>query len=166
MATYIYGASVMKSPTNTSNYAADIIGKNSEVFAIGDILTMDGSHGLKVAGATDSVIGVSATSATMSSTNETVALVKPLYIPVDQDTEFFMGTNSDLSVLTSPTVYYKLVAGGTGAQQIDVSSGAQTTTNRVVVITKVDPDNLGGSGVGLSQCLAKFVKVYNVKSNT
>ena len=165
MATTIYGAQVVKSPTRETNYASGIIGKNSEVFAVGDILTIDASHGLKVAGATDSIIGISATAATMTATNETVALVTPAYVPIDQDTEFFMGCNLALTPLTSVGAYYSLVAGGTGAQQVDVNAGVRTTTNRVVMCTKVDPYGLGTSD-SLKQGYFKFVKIFNVKSNT
>ncbi len=167
MSQTLYGAAVITSPTNTTNYDSNLIGKNSEVFAVGDILTL-GTDGLYVAGATDSIIGVSATKATMSATNETVALVKPSYVPIDQETEFLMGTNSDMSALTSVGAYYSLVAGGTGAQQVDTNAGARTTTNRVVICTAVDPQGIGGtgSGSGLRQGNFKFVKVFNVKSNT
>jgi len=165
MAQTLYGASVFKSPVNATNYSQDAFGKNSEVIAIGDILSV-GTDGLYVAAATDSVIGVSAYAGTMSLTNETVAKVQPTYVPIDMDTDFLMGTNSDLSALTSVGAYYKLT-GTTGAQQVDVNSGVQTTTNRVVICTAVDPCNLGGSGSGsgLRQGLFKFVKVTNVRSN-
>jgi len=131
-------------------------------------VTIDASDGLKVAGATDSVIGVVVKTQTMTSNNETVAKVKPSYRVIDLDYEFLMGTNSDMSALTSVGAYFKLVAGGTGAQQVDTNAGAQTTTNRVVMCTSVDPNGLGGTGAGsgLRQGLFKFVKVFNVKSNT
>lgn len=156
----IYGASVMTSPTMETNYDSNAIGMNSAVFAVGDILTMDASNGLKVAGATTSVIGVSATSATMSATNQTVGLVKPAYIPVDQDTEFLMGANSALSALTSIGAYYKLT-GTTGAMQVDVASGVQTTSSRVVVCTGVDPQGIGDP----TQGLFKFVKIFNLRND-
>jgi hypothetical protein len=167
MAQTLYGAQLFKAPNVEQNMASNVIGKNSEVFAVGDILTL-GTDGLYVAGATDSVIGVAATTATMASTNETVAKVKPSYIPISMDYEFLMGTNSDMSALTSVGAYYSLVAGGTGAQQVDTNGGAKTTTNRVVICTAVDPSGLGGtgSGSGLRQGLFKFVKIFNVKSNT
>jgi len=164
----LYGAALFKSPVNETNYdGGQVIGKNSEIFTTGDIVTIDASDGLKVAGATDSVYGVNAKTQTMSSTNETVAFVKPVVAPIDMDYEYLMGTNSDLSPLTSVGAYYKLT-GTTGIQQVDVTSGVQTTTNRVVICTAVDPQNLGGTGAGsgLRQGLFKFVKVSNVKSNT
>ena len=168
MAVTLYGAVMVTSPTNESNFDSNIIGKNSEVFTANDIVTIDASNGLKVAGATDSVIGVVRKTQTMTSSNQTVAKVKPSYTPIDQDYEFLMGTNSDMSALTSVGGYFKLVAGGTGAQQVDTNAGVVTTTDRVVMCTAVDPNNLGGTGAGsgLRQGLFKFVKIYNVKSNT
>jgi hypothetical protein len=164
----IYGAEVYKSPTREVNFESNGIGKNSEVFASGDLVEMDASDGLKViASATPTVIGVVQKTQTMTADNETVAKVKPSYIPIDQDMEFLMGTNADLSPLTSIGTYYKLT-GGTGAIQVDVTSGAQTTTNRVVVCTHVDPKSQGGTGAGsgLRVGTFKFVKVNNVLSNT
>jgi hypothetical protein len=163
----IYGAELFKSPNNPVNFAYSIIGKNSEVFTQGDIATVDASDGLKVAGASDSVIGVVQKTQTMTSTNETVAKVTPPYIPVDQDYEFLMGTNSDMSPLTSVGAYFK-ITGTTGAQQVDTNAGAMTGSARIVLCTKVDPSAEGGTGAGsgLRQGLFKFVKVFNVKSNT
>lgn len=167
MAQTLYGARVYKSPTKEQNYSYGIIGKNSEAFTQGDPVTIDASNGLKVAGTTDTIIGIAAKTVTMTSDNQTVAKVCPAFIPIDQDTSFLMGTNSDLTVLTSPGVFYKLTAATTGTVQVDVSSGAQTTSNRVIVCTQVDPKGLGGtgSGSGLRQGLFKFLKIYNMRSD-
>jgi hypothetical protein len=162
----IYGCEIAKSPTQELNFTYDVIGKNAEVFTFGDPVTVDASHGLDVAAATSAIYGIVQKTATMAADNETVAKVKPAVIPIDQDYEFLMGTNADLTPLTSPSAYYKL-AGTTGAVQVDVTSGAQTGNARVVVCTKVDPNNEGGSGAGsgLRQGLFIFVKVFNIKSD-
>lgn len=166
MARTIYGAEIYKSPTKEVNADRSVIGKNSTVFTANDPVSIDASHGLIVTTATTSVIGVVEKTATMTSDNETVAMVKPAFAPIDQDTEFLMGTNADLSPLTSVGAYYKLT-GTTGAVQVDVTSGVQTGSSRVVLCTKVDPLNEGGSGSGsgLRQGLFKFVKVYNLRSD-
>ena len=167
MAQTLYGAIPFKNPVNERNLTYDVIGKNSTQFTYGDVCTLS-TDGLYVATATDSVYGVYlGNGITTASNNETVAMVKPPIVPIDQDTEFLMGTNADMSALTSVGAYYKLT-GTTGAMQVDTNSGAQTTTNRVVMCTKVDPNAIGGtgSGSGLRQGLFKFVKVFNVKSNT
>ena len=168
MAQTLYGASLAKAPVMSDNYdGGRVIGKNSEVFTAGDVATIDASNGLKVAGATDAVYGIVAATQTMTASNQTVALVKPQCLEIDQDYEFLMGCNADLVALTSVGAYYKLT-GTTGIQQVDVSSGVQTTTSRVVMCTEVDPFQVGGtgSGSGLRQGLFKFVKVFNIKGQT
>lgn len=166
MASTIYGATLYRSPGNGVNYHSDSIGTNSAAFTSGDPIKI-ASGLMAVAGTTDQVDGIVVKTQTMTSDNQTVAKVKPMYIPFDQDYEFLMGTNSDLSATTSIGVYYKLTTGTTAVVQVDVASGAQTGANRVVVCTGVDPQGLGGtgSGSGLRQGLFKFVKVKNIKSD-
>lgn len=166
MARTIYGAELFKSPTKEANYTHNSIGTNSTVFTANDPVTIS-SGLLVVAGTTNTVAGINAKTQTMASDNQTVAKVTPSYIPVDQDMEFLMGTNSDLSATTSIGVYYKLTTATTNTVQVDVTSGAQSTGSRVVVCTGVDPLNEGGtgSGSGLRQGLFKFVKVLNIKSD-
>jgi hypothetical protein len=98
----------------------------------------------------------------MASDNQTVAIVKPAYIPADEGI-FLMGANSDLSITAGPGTYYKLAGtGASGTQQIDVTSGVTSTTERVVEIVKVDPRNVGGTAVtagnGLREAYVRFVK--------
>lgn len=155
----IYGASVYNENRNGSDFQYDAIGKNSEVFTTGDVVTIS-SGVLKVAGATDVVSGVVAKTATMTSDNQTVAKVAPGYVPADPGTIFLMGTNGDMTGnATDPGTYYKLT-GTTGAQQVDQASGVTTTTSRIVEIVQVDPRNIGGtgSGSGLREVLVRFVK--------
>jgi hypothetical protein len=160
----LYGAKVFQELGNPSNARYDIIGNNSEAFTAGDICSTSGGD-LIVAGATDVVFGVALKTQTLTSDNETVAKVYPGIIP-PEDTTFLMGTNSDLTGNAADVgTYYKLT-GTTGAQQVDVSGGATTTTSRIVEIVKVDPRSIGGSGAGsgLRECLVRFVKtpVLNV----
>lgn len=156
----IYGATLFKSPKNGTNFGYDVIGKNSEVFAAGDPVTIDATAGtLRLYTTTNPIAGVIVKAATMSSTNDTVALVKPARYVADEDDEFLMGCNTAL-VATSVGTYYKLT-GATGAVQVDTTSGAQTLLNRVVVCTAVDPNGLSD----LTQGLFKFVKVYGIRDN-
>ena len=156
----IYGATLFKAPTKEINYTSDFaLGTNSEVFTAGEPVTVT-SGLLTIVSATSAVAGIVVKTATMTSDNQTVAGVKPLIMPIDQDYEFLMGTNSNLSETTSPGVFYKLT-GTTAAIQVDVGAGAQTTANRVVVCTKVDPNGTGD----LTQGLFKFVKLINVRSD-
>jgi len=164
MAQTLYGAQQSTSPTNPTNTdGGRILGNNSEVFTANDIVTVEvGSGILAVAGATSDIYGVVLKSQTMGASNETVNLVKPLCFVADQSYEWLMGTNADLSSLTSLGQYYKIV-GTTGIQQVDVSGGAMTGTARQVICTAVDPSGLGGTGVGSGarQGLFKFVQVSN-----
>lgn len=162
MATTIYGAQLFQADSNESDYNYDAIGKNSEAIASGDPLTLSSGQ-LIVAGTTNSVVGVAAKTATMAATNagSSGARVAPAYIPADESTEFLMGTNSDLTGnATDAGTYYKLTANTTATVQVDVANGVQTTTNRVVMIKKVDPFNEGGtgSGSGLRKCTVIFVR--------
>lgn len=155
----INGASVFQESNMESNTRYDVLGKNSEVIAAGDPLTV-ASGVIKVAGTTDSITGVATKTQTMTSTNQTVALVYPGFVPA-LDQIFLMGTNADLTGnATDHGTYYKLTAATSGAVQVDVTSGVQTTTARVVEIVKVDPNGVGGtgSGSGLRQALVRFVK--------
>ena len=166
MSETLYGASLVKSPRNEVNLRSDVIGVNSTVFTSGDPVTISGGL-LQVAGTTNSVAGVVEKTQTMTSTNNGVANVKPSFIPADEDYEFLMGTNSDLAA-TSVGTFYKLTTATTAVVQVDVSTGAVTGLNRVVVCTKVDPKALGGSGSGsgLREGLFKFVKVVGIRNDT
>jgi len=160
----IYGATVYNASQDGVNFNQDIIGKNSEAFTTGDPVTYS-SGLLVVAGTTNGIAGIAVKTATMSGSNAGTsgAREKPLYIPVDEDTVFLMGTNSDLTGnATDVGTYYKLTANTTGTVQVDVANSAQTTTSRVVMIKEVDPLQVGGTGAGsgLRQCLVVFVKKF------
>ena len=108
--------------------------------------------------ATESVAGVVAKAQTMGSTNDTVY---PAFIPAQLDDVYLMGTNSDLTDNETNYGTFYGITGSTGAQLVNVSGGVTTTTSRQVMIVKVDPFGIGGtgSGSGLRQCLVKFVRI-------
>ena len=152
----IYGATPVQEQGLAQNMRYDTLGKDSEVFAVYDPITI-ASGVLAVAGTTNTVVGVAQKVATMPATNDTVY---PPYIPVSNGSIYLMGTNSDLTDNeTDGGTYYKLT-GSTGTVQVDVTSGVQTTSSRVVEIVKVDPflDGGSGSGSGLRKCYVRFVK--------
>jgi hypothetical protein len=160
------GAQLVQEGDNASSLRYDTLGKDSEVFAVGDVITI-ASGVLKVAGATDTVIGVSAKAQTMAATNDTV--YQP-FIPVAMNSIFLMGCNADLTDNeTDGGTYYK-ITGLTGAQYVDVTSGVQATTARIVEIVKVDPFNEGTTGVGggSRKAYVRFVKTpyFNVSTTT
>jgi hypothetical protein len=161
MAQTLYGAQQGTSPNNPTNTdGGRVIGKNSEVFTANDVVSIDNTNGLLVAGATSDIYGVVLKSQTMGASNQTVTKVTPMCFVVDQSYEWLMGTNSDLSPLTSVGQYYA-ITGTTGIQQVDVNGGAMTGTARQLICTQVDPYQVGGtgSGSGLRQGLFKFVKI-------
>lgn len=156
----VYGLSTLKSTKLETDYAYDAFGKNSEAITSGDPLTV-ASGVLKVAGTTDTIVGIAAKTATMSSSNETVAKVTPAYTPISETQLYYMGTNADLTGNgTDAGTYYKLTTATTGAVQVDVSSGVQTGANRVVEIVEVDPLAHGGTGAGsgLREVVVRVVK--------
>ena len=156
MASTIFGATVYQEGSNPSNIRYDALGADSEVFAVGDIVTVGGDTAGTVAvvdAATEPILGVCVKKATMGATNDTVYVP---YIPADGGTVFLMGANQTLTDNeTSAGVFYG-ITGATGAQQINVSGGATTTTSRQVVIVKVDPNNVGGTE-GPQEALVRFV---------
>lgn len=175
----IYGAIPWEMVGNPQNLNYDSIGKNSEAFTVYDpVYTISGQ--LAVAGTTTSVTGVylgtsnpsstitktvtnGLTTLTLPSTNagSTGLRAQPGYIPVDETTQFLMGTNGDMTGnATDPGTYYKLTANTTGTIQVDQANGVQTTTSRNVMIKKVDPFNEGGTGAGsgLRKVIVVFVR--------
>lgn len=158
----LYGAQPYQMNDDELDLNFDSIGKNSEAFTLYDPVTYSSGQ-LIVAGTTNAIAGVVAQTVTMASTNVGAANVQPGYIPVSEDNYWLMGTNADLTGnATDVGTYYKLTANTTGTVQVDVANSAQTTTNRVVMIKKVDPFNEGGTGAGsgLRKCVVVFVKKF------
>ncbi len=164
MAPVIYGAIPFNPNDAELDLNYDAVGKNSEVFTQYDpVYYISGQ--LAVAGTTQAVAGVVGQTVTMASGNAAVAGtgVAPGYIPVSEDTVFLMGANGDFTGnATDVGTFYKLTANTTGAVQVDQANGVQTTTSRVVMIKKVDPQGIGGTGAGsgLRQVLVVFVKKW------
>lgn len=161
MASTIYGATEVQIGNKESNFRYDANGKNSEVFYVNQPVTI-ASGVVLGATATSTVIGVAQKAATMTASNETVALVKPAFIPADEGI-FLMGADADLTVSDSEGLYFP-ITGATGTIQISVATlggiTGSTGVSRVVEIVKVDPFNEGGtgSGSGLRQAYVRFVK--------
>ena len=146
------------------NYSA--IGKNSEVIAAGDVLTVASGLVKVVSAATDPILGVAAKTATMASDNQTVAKITPGYIPAENSV-FFMYTNGDMTGNATDVGTYYGLTGATGAVVVNQSSGVTTTTSKQVEIVRVDPRNIGGTGAGsgLREVLVKFVRTPSTISN-
>lgn len=164
MAQVLYGATPFNPNDQELDINYDSVGKNSEAFTVYDPVSYSSGQ-LIVSGTTLAVAGVVAQTVTMASGNAVAAGtgVAPGYYPVSEDTYFLMGTNADLTGnATDVGTYYKLTANTTATVQVDVANGAQTTTSRVVMIKKVDPNGIGGTGAGsgLRQAVVVFVKKF------
>lgn len=160
----LYGAQPYNPNDEELDLNYDAVGKNSEAFTTFDPVYYIAGQ-LAVAGTTQAIAGVVAQTVTVTSGNAAVAGtgVAPAYYPVSEDTYFLMGTNADLTGnATDVGTYYKLTANTTGTVQVDVANGVQTTTSRVVMIKKVDPNGIGGTGAGsgLRQVVVVFVKKF------
>jgi hypothetical protein len=146
------------------NTAAYFLGSNSTTYTKGDVVAHQGGQ-LIVKGASSSpaIVGVVLKTATMSSTNQTVAKVYPSYYDLSQkDTTWLMGTWTDMAETTSVGLFMTIQSDGTTAiQQVDPTE-AVTTGNKELVCLEVDPQAEGGtgSGSGLRQGLFRFVKVF------
>lgn len=153
----LYGAKLYRSSGNEARYQNDALGKNSEAFVNGDLVGL--ASGLLLV-QTTAIVGVIAKTATMTSTNQTVAKVQPLYIPIYQDDIFLMGCDADLTGNATNAGTYYQVEGASGAQQVGVSAGVSATTLRTVEIVEVDPRGIGGtgSGSGLREVLVRILK--------
>jgi hypothetical protein len=126
-----------KVPDNIA-IAADIIGNNSEVFAPADPVSIDANGNLIVATAGVKVIGFATDDVTMSSSNETVAKVKPNYIPAYQGVK--MVYTADQAAVTADDIgEYCDLTGTTGAIQMDLTGG----TSGQFIILEADPDGDG-----------------------
>ena len=154
----LYGARLYQTPGNEVNFRYDLIGKTSDVVAAGDILSMEAGVLEVTDAATEAIAGVAAGAVTAA--QNAGAKYVP-FIPADENNVFLMGTNSDLTGNATNYGTFYGITGGTGAQQVDVSSSVTTGTSRQVMILKVDPRKIGGtgSGSGLREVLVKFVRV-------
>jgi hypothetical protein len=161
----IYGAQLYQTSGNPSNIRYDILGKDSEVFTVGDPLTISSGVLKVVSVATDPIVGIAAKTVTMPATNDTVYVP---YIPVDDTQVWLMGCIADATDNeTNGGIYYKLCTSATatytaptGVVVVDITAGAQTTTGIQVMVLKVDPRGIGGSGAnsGLREVLVKFMR--------
>jgi hypothetical protein len=157
MGATLYGARLWQSDGGEPELRYDNVGKDSEVFAQNDVVGLSSGQLLVQ---TSAVVGVVVKTETMASGNTTVAKIKPGSIPVYDDQLWLMGTNSDLTGNSTDGGTYYPITGATGAQQVNVSDGVTTTTNRNIEIVKVDPYNEGGTGAGsgLRKCLVRILK--------
>jgi hypothetical protein len=117
-----------------------VLGKNSEVITAGDPVSIDSDGFLIASVAGGKVLGFAIETKTMTSTNSTVALYCPQYIPADG---VWMLYQSDQACTQTDIGAYADITGTTGAFYIDLAAGA---TGQFFV-EGFNPDGLGTSYV-------------------
>ena len=125
---------------NVDNLGYPIIGKNSEVFAEADPVTIDSNgflDGLTTPGTTTRVIGFHLGAATMAATNQTVAKVKPQYIKADK-CEMAFPSDIDCTQTDVGVAAHFTTGSATGAFVVDLLAGGDGP----VFVLGFDPDGL------------------------
>jgi len=165
MANPLYQFSLYKSPTNGVSEEYAIVGGNSLQFTVGDPIIMSGGFAATYGSVatTQPVLGIAAKTVLMSSTNQTVALVKVPYFPIDQAYWFLGGSDGELSLTTSAGNFFQLNGTGPSGQYVGViaaSVSSLATASTPALCLGVDPMALGTTGVGggSRQGLFRFVK--------
>jgi hypothetical protein len=116
---------------------ASVVGKNSEVFAVADPVTI-ASGFLKVAAAGERIIGYALDAVTMASDNQTVAKVAPKIYPALNGLVQMQYTADQAAVATDVGLFADL-SGTTGAIQINLAGGASGQ----FVVLDYDPEKDG-----------------------
>ena len=129
-----------------------IVGSNSLVLAIADPVSISTAGFLALTGAGgERILGWSVDSRTMAATNQTVALVQPLYLPAHNYPVVVISTDTALAVEdrgeykdigTSATGAFVVAAAGSG------ESLTGTTTAQLLTLGR-DPDRDGTNTLGV-----------------
>lgn len=120
-----------------------IIGKNSEAFAKADPVTIDANGFLIVATAGDRILGWCLQDVTMSASNQTVAKVKPAYVPA---LGVQMQITADQACVQTDVGAYADISGTTGAINVNLSAG----TSGSLFVWGFNPDGAGDTEVIVS----------------
>jgi hypothetical protein len=116
---------------------ASVLGLNSAAFAVADPVTIDANGLLIVATAGDKVLGFSVEAITMAADNQTVAKIKPKFIPANQ--AVLMQYTSDQACTQTDVGAYADLVGTTGAIQMNLAAGA----NGAFIVKGFDPEEDG-----------------------
>lgn len=140
------GAKLSRSVSGITQRLDHIIGTNSAVFAIGDVVDITSGFVSVIGASTDRPYGICQQKITMASDNQTVAKVKVPVIPLTTDDEFEMDFDAD-AALANQGQFFPLNTGGTGAQTVDLASASDTVGQ--VMLVKLDPRGEGSVLRGL-----------------
>lgn len=136
----MFGFNLRRDPYDLSDLD-DQIGKNSEVFALGDAVVL-ASGFLRASAAGEAVLGFANQALTMASNNETVAMATVEFVPAYPNRQFECDFSAAVTQATAVGFYADLT-GGTGAQQLDQSTLSSTTGQ--FFVTKLDPRGEGST---------------------
>lgn len=128
-----------------------VIGKNSEAFAYADPVNIDSNGWLVVAPAGERILGWCLETVTMAATNQTVAKVKPKYVPA---LGVLMQITADQTCTQTDVGAYADITGTTGAINVNLAAGASGSlfvwqfdpagdgTTTEVVVSVAEPQDL------------------------
>jgi len=137
----MYGAKYSRPMGGLAQPLEHVIGANSEVFAVGDVVCFASGFLEVVDSATaDRPFGICQKAGTMAADNQTVAQVTLPVIPLGMDDQFEMDFDAD-AALANQGQFFQLNTGGTGAQTVDLGSASDTVGQ--VVLVKLDPRGEG-----------------------
>jgi hypothetical protein len=120
---------------------------NSTVVERGNPVFLSGGT-LALGTASSVILGIAGENKTGTGSNKLVIT------EIEPNTEYEMTTNADITA-ADEGVYFKMAV-STNTFTVDKTSGAQTTTNRQLILTKF---------ISARKCLVKFVKVQAFTDN-
>lgn len=129
-----------------------VILKNSVQLSVGDPLTIDSNGYLDIASTTSKIIGYSLEDVTAASDNQTVAMVKPVYVEAarvrmiyqaDQAcTQTDIGAYADLGTASTGACVLNLAAGATGQFLVEGFDPYGTGDTTLCVVVVAEPQQL------------------------
>ena len=132
----MYGAKYSRPMGGILQPLEHVIGTNSAVFAIGDVVDFTSGFSSVLGATSDRPFGICQKAVTMESDNQTVDQVTVPIIPFGMDDQFEMDFDA-VGALSNQGQFFQFNTGGTGAQTLDLSSASDTVGQ--VVLIKIDP---------------------------
>lgn len=124
-----YTNATMRNTKDSNGYTANRAANSVQV-ANGSLLKFTGGTGIELAGAGDTIVGVSATVATFASDNYTVDMKDVLYTPTDSIETVLLTISGGTVTAADEGKYYDLLA-ASGLSQIVDGASESTSTGQV-----------------------------------
>uniref|UniRef100_A0A6H1ZRW4 Uncharacterized protein n=1 Tax=viral metagenome TaxID=1070528 RepID=A0A6H1ZRW4_9ZZZZ len=142
----MYGAKLSRPMGGLAQPLQHIIGTNSAVFNIGDVVDITSGYTSVLGATSDRPFGICTKKVTMASDNVTVAKVKVPVQPIGMDDQFEMDFDA-AATAANQGQFFQFNTGGTGAQTIDLATASDTVGQ--VVLVELDPRGEGSTVRGL-----------------